>query len=814
MPQQAFDLDAIVLRLREQMERAEITLFTGAGFSYGACDRNGQPVPQVNDLRREIAEIAWPDEPFDENSTLQDTYGAALVEAKSKLTDHLRTRLSVDPGTVNAEHSLWLSMPWHRAYTVNIDDLETAAARQFSLPRSIRSHSAISAGLPPAEGSDLLYVHLNGTLDDIPDVTFTEPQYGRRLGRPDYLYEQLTAELLSYPVVFVGTTLREPMFWQYVTLRDDRGPRGVSEQRPASYLVCPELSPDRRRLLGTYNIRWVPMTAADFATRVLTQLEDAAAAGLRALRVDSTDDGVRLPTVADVASIPSPSMSEYLMGAYPRWDDIRSGRAVERVFEHDIATGLSRGVLLVTGTAGAGTSTTLKRLALRMLGQDRDVRWLDADDELDIHRLGRWLRNAEKDVVVFIDDADTRGRALNDLLADVRASLVNVVVVLGMRAVRIDRAMRDWQPNGKDELEVIVPLLQDDDIVLLLHALEQDNKLGILTDLSKDEREDRVRRECGRELLVAMFEATTGDRFEAKIAAEYGSLEGEQKLIYAIVALATDMRAYLLKDEILMASGDLSNTSLFALDRLAARGLLVGDSNRYRLRHRRIAEMVMGRLRQSSELLAPYQGLVAALASRYQGHDRGSRETRLFGALLNHRRVGNSFALDDARALYQGLEPACADDYHYWLQRGSYEVKFGSLSHARSWLAQAKQGEGAHDHRVTTEWAYYLLKSARQNPRATDAPERVAEGKQLLEDQLQGFGDDDAYPWHVYGSQLKGWLKGASIGDDDHAKQLEGVIDVVRDGASKHPGDRELQILLLDLERDLLMLSVPVEHRP
>lgn len=814
MPQPAFDLDAIVLRIREQMERAEITLFTGAGFSYGARDCNGRPVPQVNDLRREIAETAWPDEPFDDNSTLQDTYGAALVEARGKLTNHLRTRLTVDPATITTEHSLWLSMPWHRAYTVNIDDLETAAARQFSLPRSIRSRSALSGGLPPAEGSDLLYVHLNGTLDDIPDVTFTEPQYGGRLGTPDYLYEQLTAELLSYPVVFVGTTLREPIFWQYVKLRDDRGPRGVSEQRPASYLVCPELAPDRRRLLGTYNIRWVPMTAAEFATQVLTQIEDAAATGLRALRAASTDHGVRLPTVADVASVSSSSVSEYLTGAHPRWDDIRSGRAVERIFEHDIPADFPRGVLLVTGTAGAGTSTTLKHLALRMLGEDRDVRWLDADDDLDLQRLGHRLRNTEKDIVVFIDDADTRGRALNDLVADVRASLADVVVVLGMRAVRIDRVMRDWQPNGEDEVEVVVPLLQDEDIVLLLHALEHDNKLGILTDLSPEEREDRIRKECGRELLVAMFDATTGDRFEAKVASEYGSLEGEQKLIYAIVALATDMRAYLLKDEILMASGDLSNTSLFALDRLAARGLLVGDNNRYRLRHRRIAEMVMSRLRQSSELLAPYQGLTAALASRYKGHDRPSRETRVFRALISHRRVGNSFSLDDARALYQSLEPACADDYHYWLQRGSYEVKFGSLSNARSWLAQAKQGDGARDHRVTTEWAYYLLKSARQNPRATDAPERVAEGKQLLEDQLQGFGDDDAYPWHVYGSQLKGWLKGAALGDDEHAKQLEGVIAVVREGAAKHLGDRELQILLLDLERDLLMLSVPAEQRP
>ncbi len=89
----------------------------------------------------------------------------------------------------------------------------------------------------------------------------------------------------------------------------------------------------------------------------------------------------------------------------------------------------------------------------------------------------------------------------------------------------------------------------------------------------------------------------------------------------------------------------------------------------------------------------------------------------------------------------------------------------------------------------------------------------MAEGKQILEDHIQGYGDDDAYPCHIYGSQLKGWLKAASLGDDEHARQLEKVIAVVRDGASKHQGERELQILLRDLEKDLLMLGVPPEYR-
>ena len=113
------DLNAIILRLGEQMARAEVSLFTGAGFSFGANDLTGAPIPQVDDLRREIWTLLWPDDPFDENSTLQDTYAAALAEGRNRLSEHLKRRLRVDPASLLEQHEAWLSMPWRRMYTVN-----------------------------------------------------------------------------------------------------------------------------------------------------------------------------------------------------------------------------------------------------------------------------------------------------------------------------------------------------------------------------------------------------------------------------------------------------------------------------------------------------------------------------------------------------------------------------------------------------------------------------------------------------------------------------------------------------------------------
>lgn len=798
----------IIEHLGEQLARGEVGLFTGAGFSHGVLDTSGRTVPQVDDLRREIAELMWPDEPFDEHSGLGDTFGAALREGRNRLAEHLRSRLTVDPESLTSHHELWLSMPWRRAYTVNIDDLEAAAARRWQLPRTVRPHSALTGGLPLGGGSELLFVHLNGTLDDIPDVTFSEPQYGWRQARSNPLYEQLAAELLAYPIVFVGSTLRESLFWQYVTLRDDRGARGVSEMRPRSYLVTPSLPADRRRLLGTYNVQWVPLTTAEFADEVLAAVKEPARTGLQALRSAEPRRGTALdpPKVVELSSLPQPQASEYLLGARPRWDDIRLGRAVERTFE----TALDlprRGRMIVTGTAGAGTSTTMMRLALRLVAAGRDVRWIDASQEIGRHDLGRWLRKDHGDLAVFCDDADTFGRGLMDLVADAAASPGDTLLVLGLRAARVDRVLSGWKADGQENQEVNVPLLGDEDIEALLASLEEDNKLGTLKPLSHEARVERIRQECGRELIVAMHDATSDVRFEVKVAEEFGELEHEQRLLYAIAAIATDLRTKLLRDELLLACGDPSNTALYAIDRLAARRLLLQEQTYYSVRHRRVAELIVTRLRRSAEMLAPYRGLLRAMAVKYQGKGGRSREARLFTALLSHRRIGHGFALEDARSIYEDLEEICKEDYHYWLQRGSFEVSFGSLSLARTWLSHAKDG-GSHDHRVQTEWAYYLLKSARKDPAASDASERVADGQAILLDYIDGYGDTDIYPWHVYGSQMLGWSRAAPLSKDEKAELLREVVGNLRRGVQQHPGS-ELDGLLHDLERELLMLAVP-----
>jgi hypothetical protein len=105
------DPDRIVERLGPQMARAEVVLFTGAGFSWGATDLDGNAIPQPAALRDELWQTVWPDEPVDDGSTLADKYAAALAEARTATTRLMRRRLTVDPASVTDAHVEWLSKP-------------------------------------------------------------------------------------------------------------------------------------------------------------------------------------------------------------------------------------------------------------------------------------------------------------------------------------------------------------------------------------------------------------------------------------------------------------------------------------------------------------------------------------------------------------------------------------------------------------------------------------------------------------------------------------------------------------------------------
>jgi SIR2-like protein len=799
-------------RLANQIASGELILFTGAGFSLDAINIVGSNLPSVGTLSKALWPLAFPSDPFDDRSNLGDIYDVAARRAGNKVRDTLRDLLTTDSASIPEVYRKWFSMPWARIYTLNIDDLDEASHIAFQLHRPIRSISA-QTDTYPIESTDLYSIHLNGKVADYPAVTFSARQYGERTARHEPWYYHLVADLISHPILFVGTELDEPLLWQHIELRGKRRPR-QKELRPGSYLVTPGISAARRAMLDDFNIKLIEMTQADFVADILDTMEAEKQRGHTVIstRLSPNAGGRFLFDVADLRTQRDDGTGDFLLGREPFWSDITSGHAVEREFEIDLRTRIEKSnehVIVITGTAGSGKSTTLMRMALGYHSEGKKVGWLDSEVELPLWQIREAVRGSGFQVL-FIDDADNFGFKIGSLLAELTAENRDMLIVAGMRTTKFDRLQVEDYLKGHSHLLYVLPHLEDSDIELLLEALTKAHRLGKLRGLSHEEQVGRFKQSAGRQLLVAMIQATSNERFEEKIDSECHDLVPEQGLIYCIVAIANSLRASVTKDEILLATGDSTNEQMSRIQRLLDQRLLIApDGQHIRLRHRVVSDRAVDYYRRQGSMRDPIIGLLWAIATKaHPEQNRKAREQKLLLQLMNHDvLIKLTSDQETPRLAYGEIEEILGWNYHYYLQRGSYEVEVGNLDLAKNFLDQARQ-MAPDDYMVQTEWAYMTLKRAAENASSIGAEESANEAFAELEDAIERRGKFDYYPYHILGSQGLRWLRRAIISPDEKARLLSRIHSIVQEGVKLFPNHREMEQLAKDIEKERLMMAV------
>lgn len=819
----------VIPHLRWQFSQGHPILFTGAGFSLGARNIAGLTVPSVGDLKALLWSLCFPSQPSDEktlaNETLADLFEEARLRHATQLRERLREQLTVDINSVPDWYSTYFSLPWSRYYTLNLDDLAVVVSRKYALPRPIASVSATRPSGIQGVGdvSALDVVHLNGTVADLPDfVTFSDSQYAERLGRYEAWYARLVSDLMSHTCVFLGTRLNEPPLWAHLELRKHRGGRHARELRPKSYLVTPHLNRSRRSLLAEFNIEWLEMGGEEFAQRVLQPLLTEAPRGFQVLaqRAAGTKGAGALQDVSSLATNPTQS-SDFLLGQEPIWADLQVGRAIERQSDDALWASVEaafrregvRGLLVVTGTAGSGKSTALMRVSLRLVAAGIRVGWVDRDSDITGRNLLREMKDPGAPPVLAIDDADLYGGALSSIVREIAELDSSPLVLVAMRSGKVDRHLHPAVLKDLPYQEIAMSPLEDPDIDALLTVLDRENRLGILKGLTQSQQRRAFRDKAGRQLLVAMYEATSGKRFEERATEELLELEERERNLYAFVAVATSLRFSLTREDLLVASGDQSNATLNGIRSLVDRNIVLsagiagGGGDGLRARHRVIADLIFNELKKRRLLDEIMEGLAYVGATKVDPRlPRSARPWRFLRALIHRDFLCQSIGADAAKNLYGTLETLLNWDFHFWLQRGSLELEFGDLRLSENFLSQARSLE-SDNHMIETEWGYLLFKRALEDPMATVAPKLAQEAVSILEDLIRRRGAFDAYPYHVLGSQGLSWIRRAISSPTDKDIFIRRLIAHVQDGRSKHPRADDLRQLLGDLQREHLSLS-------
>lgn len=804
--------------LRDQFNAGAVVLFTGAGFSLDGKNINKTNIPSANKLTKLLWDLSYPNDPFEDDTQLQDIFENTLNLHKKELEEILYKLFSVNAKECASWYHDLLSMPWLRSYTLNIDDLVEKILDYIHSTRTAKTISGTTGTISDLTNNRLDVIHLNGSLNDIPnDIVFSRSQYAKHSDN-DIFYKQLVADLITRPIVFIGSSLEEGALWEHLSLRGVKGERDASELRPRSYLVIPKLNKSRLSMLAKFNIIWLPMTGEEFVKKILSKLQDTKKSGFESLidRGLTINRNEHFDLVSDLAQ-KSPKYTEYLMGQEPVWSDVIN----ERVAERDCFTDLwdeinilrskaeKKSFIIITGTAGSGKSSALMWSAMKLMSDGVAVYWFDANKKFSRRDFLISLNKANSLGALCINNADIYGNQLSSFIRLALDKYPKMLIVIETRSSKIDRVVNKHELYDIHPNEITIPTLCNNDIDKLIQVLEKENRLGKLKGLDKEERIIAFKNKAGRQLLVAMYEATSGENFSEKATSELEELTPVSKAIYSLVSTASAYRYCLSRDEILIACGNASNETLNSLDALIRRKLIYSTTSKndfVKSRHRIIANMVYDELIKTGQFEQTLRGLVMIGISKASANsDRSSRPSRMLREFTNHNFMKRAVEDEIARNIYGEFESALAWDAHYWLHRGALELETNQLDLAQIFLSTA-MSLNENDPYIQNEWAYLLFKKAISNPLSNESIEQVDEAIKLLEAIIVRREGLSAHAYHVLCQQGLNWVGVARYDNDKKIVFLSFLKNKISEAIKLHPKDSHI----IDLEKRIIRESLSI----
>lgn len=781
--------DAVV----RAIERGDAVLLTGAGFSRAMKDLDGDPLPVGAELAKSIWPIAFGNsEPFDPDTALSMVYAAANAKSPTLLHDQLKRHFIVDRESIPERYKTWFTLPWHRIYTLNIDDGDEASA-EVDPSAKLQIVSALNTTPGAIQSDRLAVVHINGRLHDFPDVTFTTWEFADRTASFDPWYHEFVTDLSTRPVIVVGSVLDEPPLWHYMTLRGKRG--SAKELRPRSWLVSPRLDVGRKLMLGSLNFEHIPETEKDFFDRVISPHRSRLSSANRWRETPAVGTG--LHDVAEQVRAAKPGTSDFLLGRAPTWGDITNGFAATFEFDHEVTRAvdhLSSGTVAVVGSAGSGKTTSLMRAAGALAARGGTVLWLGRETELPVGSIRRAVRDSVPDYL-FIDDLDRFGSDADALLRGLHRDSDSLIVVVGARSGRFYQLRYDERLTL--ERTLTQTRLTDGDAVALINQLERGHRLGALVGLTASERVEKITEHDDRQLLVTLIEATSGEKLHDKVAAECRSLVEAEQTLYGIACTsAWADNTPLSKQDILYAAHRRHepNEALQAFRRLEQSGLLTASAGGLRARHRVVAESAIDYFRNEGQLATWITDLIFLVAAHYEiGRARRSRYGRLLIRLIDHQNLKKQVVSNEAvQRIYGAAESWLTRDPHFWLQRGSFETDYGELSAAQNFLHQARQ-LAPNDVLVDTAWAMLLLKRALVDPALPASAHDASEAFSLLYPIMENPESHSPHTFAVFLIFGLRWLREAPLGMEEKRQLRDDLRRLGKIGSYRHPRTADVQ---------------------
>ena len=548
------------------IKEKSVVLLLGAGASVGAKHPEDKKIAQGKELSKLIAEQFLDDSYYDNPLT----YNADMVIDDPGLFPLQNFLHDYFVNFAPAEHHLLIAnIPWRSIFTLNYDlIIEQAYAKCVSPIQELAifksDNDRFEEKITSKKHLPLYKLHgcITSSNDyDIPFILSTEQYITHKKNRIT-LFKSFREQAMTSPIVYIGTSLQDNDI-RSVMLELDADAYG---QQYRSYIITPSPKKKEISFWAARKITVLEGTFKDFLESIIACIDRNHL--LLSLYNNSNDLHELYRYFINNHQNKSSLIDDFLDNAVIHINNRMSskkanakrfykgeGQGFAPIIEGlDLKRGLSDTVLtnnifddnndqqqkfiIIMGHAGAGKTILLRRIAYDAGIQfDKLSFWVENSQQIDNEAISEIYSRAKQRIFLFIDDASKNYKEIKRIL---RYSFTQSIPVTVISTDRINI----WNDTSKDLGDYVTDeytlyYLNKKEVDSLVDLLRTHDSLGYLTGKPREEQIEALTNIHGRQLLVALHEATLGKTFPEIVFDEYKTIypEAAQQLYKTICTL-------------------------------------------------------------------------------------------------------------------------------------------------------------------------------------------------------------------------------------------------------------------------------------
>lgn len=820
--------------LTSEIENGNAVLMLGAGASLEAKNERGEHSPTASKLASLIASKFLP-EKF-RTYALNQVAEFAIAETDLFTVQDFIASI-FDPLIETKSHELMTSFRWRAIVTTNYDTLIEKAYRKAtstvqSIVPFIDNTDRIDDKIK--DRNDLPLIKLHGCItrtrnEDCPLIITTDQYVSYSKGRTR-LFNLFKEYAAQRSILYVGYGIQDHNLRQIINELEETVP-----SRPRCYLILPGITDLEIRVWNNKKITAIDGTFDDLFFTLDTSLGATFRGAIPSTKIDNDDIKERFLSsdtslsahttqflendveyVGSAVSTGTLSPPLFYKGMTQDWCHIEQELDVQRhltdtlllkYFIDPSPAANEVRMFVITSYAGAGKSVLLQRLAWDAAKTyKRLCLFLLPSGVIDSSSLAEIAELTNEEVFLFVDNLLEHRREIERLFSNAKSIKGRITILGTARKNEWNVASDSLTTLAAEEYEL--PYLSNKEIDELLALLEKHKALGTLERMSLEERRRSFDERHGRQLLVALHEATLGRRFEDIIFDEYESIRpATARQMYLTVCFLNQYR-------IPVRAGVIARRHNITFEQFRSEFFLplehlvsVDDDKRsrdqcYLARHSHIAEIVVRQALKNREDL--FNETVRTLKCLNPLYNSDQSVLRI---VLQGRAVLDTFPDHDmARQIYEAASEILGEDGFLYQQMTIYEMNRpnGNLETAESYIRTAVELL-PRSHSVQHTSAELYVRKATSARTALEEEKYLRDAAKICHELKSRM--TEAYPYYTLVKIGTMRIKAALASTDGLDAEVERLVKEVQqelaEGQQRYPENAQLHSVEAELARIL-----------